>query len=281
MPGIDNRPGVGNRPGIDNRPGVGNRPGIDNRPGIGNRPGIDNRPGIGNRPGIDNRPGIGNRPGIDNRPGIGNRPGIDNRPGGGDYVNRPVDPGYGARPPAYNGWRGAYSDGNSVHALYGDWTVTEGGKHGYFDFERKGGSGDNLPFDGTTQTMGTATWSSGKVPTKQIILCHINDPGNSPADSFVRCLETGGEGIDPTASKTATPAFNRTYKWSIEKAVDKTEVKTAGGPASFKYTVSVKHDAGSDSGWKVSGAISVSNTNSAAVSGVEVYGRDQRSEREL
>jgi len=161
-------------------------------------------------------------------------------------------------------------DGNSVHALYGDWTVTEGGKHGYFDFERKGGSGDNLPFDGTTQTMGTATWSSGKVPTKQIILCHINDPGNSPADSFVRCLETGGEGIDPTASKTATPAFNRTYKWSIEKAVDKTEVKTAGGPASFKYTVSVKHDAGSDSGWKVSGAISVSNTNSAAVSGVEV-----------
>ena len=126
-PGIDNRPGVwqptrhrqppgriGNRPGIDNRPGVGNRPGIDNRPGVGNRPGIDNRPGIGNRPGIDNRPGIGNRPGIDNRPGIGNRPGIDNRPGignrpgAGDFVNRPVDPGYGARPPAYNGWRGAY-----------------------------------------------------------------------------------------------------------------------------------------------------------------------------
>ena len=104
-PGVDNRPGTGNRPGIDNRPGIGNRPGIDNRPGVGNRPGIDNRPGIGNRPGIDNRPGIGNRPGIDNRPGIGNRPGIDNRPGAGDLVNRPFD---GARPPAYNGWRGAY-----------------------------------------------------------------------------------------------------------------------------------------------------------------------------
>ena len=106
--------------------------------GIGNRPGIDNRPGgiggIGNRPGIDNRPGgiggIGNRPGIDNRPGgiggIGNRPGIDNRPiiGSGNTINRGdvnvggirqdnlagigVDPGYGARPPAYNNWRGAY-----------------------------------------------------------------------------------------------------------------------------------------------------------------------------
>ena len=107
-PGIDNRPGIANRPGIDNRPGIANRPGIDNRPDIGNRPGIDNRPGIGDRPGIDNRPGIGNRPGIDNRPGIANRPGIDNRPGAGDLVNRPVDPGYGARPPAYNGWRGAY-----------------------------------------------------------------------------------------------------------------------------------------------------------------------------
>jgi tetratricopeptide (TPR) repeat protein len=108
QPGIDNRPGIGNRPGIDNRPGIGNRPDIGNRPGIDNRPGIGNRPDIGNRPGIDNRPGIGNRPGIDNRPGIGYRPGIDNRPGGGTNLNRPVAPGDGVRPPAYNGWRGAY-----------------------------------------------------------------------------------------------------------------------------------------------------------------------------
>jgi tetratricopeptide (TPR) repeat protein len=127
-PGIDNRPSIGNRPGIDSRPGgvggIGNRPGIDNRPGgvggIGNRPGIDNRPGgvggIGNRPGIDNRPGgvggIGNRPGgvggIGNRPGIDNRPGIANRPGDGGNINRPVGPGSGGLPPAYNGWRGAY-----------------------------------------------------------------------------------------------------------------------------------------------------------------------------
>ena len=31
-----------------------------------------------------------------------------NRPGGSTNINRPVDPGYGVRPPAYNGWRGAY-----------------------------------------------------------------------------------------------------------------------------------------------------------------------------
>jgi tetratricopeptide (TPR) repeat protein len=108
-PQIGGQPGIGNRPGAGGQPGIGNRPGVGGQPGIGNRPGIDNRPGVGNRPGIDNRPGIGNRPGIDNRPGIGNRPGIDNRPGGGTNLDRPVDPVNGVRPPAYNGWRGAYS----------------------------------------------------------------------------------------------------------------------------------------------------------------------------
>jgi tetratricopeptide (TPR) repeat protein len=145
---LPSRPGLGDRPGIDNRPDVGNRPGIDNRPGIGNRPGIDNRPGIGNRPGIDNRPGIGNRPGIDNRPGIGNRPGIDNRPGGGDYVNRPVDPGYGARPPAYNGWRGAY------------WGYHQGWANGYWH-----GYHDNNYWGWGSFALGAATgvtaWALG------------------------------------------------------------------------------------------------------------------------
>jgi tetratricopeptide (TPR) repeat protein len=108
-PQIGGQPGIGNRPGVGGQPGIGNRPGVGGQPGIGNRPGVGGQPGIGNRPGIDNRPGVGNRPGIDNRPGVGNRPGIDNRPGGGTNLNRPVDPGYGARTPAYNGWRGAYS----------------------------------------------------------------------------------------------------------------------------------------------------------------------------
>jgi tetratricopeptide (TPR) repeat protein len=62
---------------------------------------------VGGSPGLGNRPGVGS-PGLGNRPGIDNRPGIANRPGGGSNINRPVDPGYGVRPPAYNGWRGAY-----------------------------------------------------------------------------------------------------------------------------------------------------------------------------
>jgi hypothetical protein len=43
--------------------------------------------------------------------------------------------------------------------------------------------------------------------------------------------------------------------------VDKTQVETYGEPATFKYTVSVTHDGGTDSGWKVTGTITVSNPN--------------------
>src|SRR5271157_4562883 len=88
-------------PGLGNRPGTGGQPGIENRPGVGGQPGIGNRPGVGGQLGIGDRPGA---PRVSNRPANVNV----NRPGGGTNVNRPVDPGYGVRPPAYNGWRGAY-----------------------------------------------------------------------------------------------------------------------------------------------------------------------------
>ena len=159
-PGLGNRPGIDSRPG--GAGGVGNRPGIDSRPGgvggaggAGNRPGVDSRPGgvggvggVGNRPGIDNRPGgvggVGNRPGIDNRPGgVGGIGGVGNRAniGSGNTINQGnvnvggsrqnnlagagVDPGYGARPPAYNNWRGSYW-GNHSGWANGYW-------HGYHD----------------------------------------------------------------------------------------------------------------------------------------------------
>src|SRR5208337_2362114 len=108
--------GVG-RPGVG--PGAGRPSTLPAGPGLGNRPGTGGQPGIGNRPGVGGQPGIGNRPGVGGQLGIGDRPGAPrvsnlpanvnvNRPGGGTNVNRPVDPGYGVRPPAYNGWRGAY-----------------------------------------------------------------------------------------------------------------------------------------------------------------------------
>src|SRR5207302_4607246 len=64
---------------------------------------------------------------------------------------------------------------------------------------------------------------------------------------------------DLTVSKTATPAFTRTYTWGITKAVDKTTIDTNGAGAIFNYTVDVTHDSGTDSGWQVMGQITVTN----------------------
>jgi hypothetical protein len=77
---------------------------------------------------------------------------------------------------------------------------------------------------------------------------------------------------DLTITKTATPEFVRTYTWTITKKVD-TDKQTipAGGTATFNYTVEVTHNAGTDSGWTVSGKITVSNPNANfAVTGVNV-----------
>src|SRR5262249_17767629 len=70
------------------------------------------------------------------------------------------------------------------------------------------------------------------------------------------------QGADLTVSKDATPSFTRTYHWMIDKSVDKTRIEIAeGGTATFNYTVSVSHDNGTDSGWTVSGNITVHNPN--------------------
>lgn len=81
------------------------------------RPGINNRPPFGDNTG--NRGIAGNRTNIgQGNIGQGN---ISNRQN--NFVNRPVDPGYGVRPPAYNNWRGQYWD-NHRSWVNGYW-------HGY------------------------------------------------------------------------------------------------------------------------------------------------------
>jgi hypothetical protein len=69
------------------------------------------------------------------------------------------------------------------------------------------------------------------------------------------------QGSDLTVSKTATPSFTRTYAWDIKKDVDKTKVTLNSGQATFNYTVTVHHDAGTDSGWAVKGTITITNPN--------------------
>ncbi len=153
------------------------------------------------------------------------------------------------------------------------WDKSLGGDN--FSFDRPNGAPSNIPLDGSTVTMGTATWS-GSVPTSQTILLHINDAaecdklyGGNPGTCFV-LPGTPQQAKDLTVSKTATPSFMKTYKWSIAKSVDKTEVDQSGTTATFNYTVSVTHDKGMDSGWQVTGTITVHNPNGSSVSGVNV-----------
>lgn len=68
-------------------------------------------------------------------------------------------------------------------------------------------------------------------------------------------------GKDLEVSKTAEPSFERKYPWSIEKTVDKEEVKTTQKNATFKYTINVVKGEGEDSGWVVKGKIKVVNPN--------------------
>jgi hypothetical protein len=147
-----------------------------------------------------------------------------------------------------------------------------------FSWQRPNGDPTNLPFDGSTYTMGTATWNSGTVPA-QTILLHINDPvvcGESltcyvhPAGGPCDVGCGGGAGAPLDISKDATAASTVTYTWDVHKSADKTRVEQIGGTASFTYTVHVTHDAGTEGHYAVTGTITVENTNAFEVAGTTV-----------
>jgi uncharacterized repeat protein (TIGR01451 family) len=71
-------------------------------------------------------------------------------------------------------------------------------------------------------------------------------------------------------SKTADPSFTRGYTWSITKSVDQTSVTTSSDTATFNYTVVATKSGPTDSGWKVTGTITVVNPNVYSVDNVQV-----------
>jgi hypothetical protein len=66
-------------------------------------------------------------------------------------------------------------------------------------------------------------------------------------------------------TKDAFPKLTRTYTWTIDKTVDDDEVHQSDPSHEFEYTVTVTHDDGVDSGWTVTGTITVANPGSPAV----------------
>jgi uncharacterized repeat protein (TIGR01451 family) len=71
-------------------------------------------------------------------------------------------------------------------------------------------------------------------------------------------------------SKTAVPGFQRSFDWAIAKSVDQTAVTTSADTATFNYTVAVTKSAATDSGWTVTGTITVTNPNVYTVTDVTI-----------
>ncbi len=75
-----------------------------------------------------------------------------------------------------------------------------------------------------------------------------------------------------TVGKTVTPSFTRTYGWKVTKTADPTQVSLEdGATGSSTWTVVLEQDGEPvDSGWHLSGSITVTNPNAFPVGGVTV-----------
>jgi hypothetical protein len=77
------------------------------------------------------------------------------------------------------------------------------------------------------------------------------------------------QGADLTVGKTASTSFTRTYNWKISKSASwngKPEpsgstIQESGGTVSLSYSVTATETGFTDSGWTVSGTITVTNPN--------------------
>ena len=104
-----------------------------------------------------------------------------------------------------------------------------------------------------TSTPGTCTPSTANTAT---YTTNTTASTGSASQTVKLCV-----GADLTASKTATPAFKRSYAWAIKKSVDKTLIAQAGTSAAFNYTVLASETGYTDSAWTVTGTITVNNPN--------------------
>jgi hypothetical protein len=147
-------------------------------------------------------------------------------------------------------------------AVPGDFTITwTSGSITYpaSDWTNSGGSQNwhlTVPITGTFADLVSAS------------LAYTGTVGDNYVLTISGCNEGGGgpEAAAPTISKTAAQSQDTEYTWTINKAVDKTEIDpTPGGTATFNYTVTVSHDGGTTTTSDVTGTISVFNNNDAAI----------------
>jgi hypothetical protein len=93
---------------------------------------------------------------------------------------------------------------------------------------------------------------------------YIGSVSGTPVLTISHGCPPAGEPL--TISKTVVATSDFTYLWTINKDVDETSVTgDYPGDATFNYTVTVGHDAGTASNWSLSGVITVTNPNDFAV----------------
>ena len=103
---------------------------------------------------------------------------------------------------------------------------------------------------------GTAGTCVSKNNTATFTSTSSSTTGSSKTVTVKLCV-----GKDLTVSKSATATFTRTYTWDITKNVDNTYIAQSGDTATFNYTVIAKQTGVVDSGWLVTGTITVTNPN--------------------
>lgn len=132
-----------------------------------------------------------------------------------------------------------------------DQYTQQGGNYHFFTPYYKPADIKSASVEFNALTLGNGDWN--------LVISHGCDGGGH------------GQGAALDVSKTAAGEATQTFTWDVAKTVDNAKVYTAGGAdATFNYTVTVTHDAGTVSDVTVSGEIDVFNPNGASVTGVDI-----------
>lgn len=135
-----------------------------------------------------------------------------------------------------------------------------------------GGTQETDHYSGWTNPGSSQNWhltvsipANAVLPPASAVLDYTGSLGGNPILTISGCNEDSGPpgsppAAAPTVSKDASQNQNTEYGWSINKAVNKTEIDpTPGGTATFNYTVTVTHDSGTVMTGDVTGTITVFN----------------------
>jgi hypothetical protein len=116
---------------------------------------------------------------------------------------------------------------------------------------------DGAPFAKGTFTYDRTESGVAGNCTKYDNTATITETNQTASKTVTLCV-----GKDLTVTKTATASKSRTYKWLIDKTVDKTKIDIPDdGTATFNYSVKVTPDGYTDSGYTLGGSIIIANPN--------------------